>query len=660
MFMTFVNWIAKVYFVGRKCFFLRRAILMFLKTYKMNLSFGKVLIIERIFISFSFRLAFLSCIILSSIAVCGSNIRVVNDSSGVPSLKEIVVNNNTVIPASDLKSFNGNKDLVLGYRDNNVSFELSATGENMFRYFLKGFDKDYSPWKNSVFKEYTNLPAGHYIFSVEYGDGKGTEELLHLSILPAWYMSRMAKGLYILLFFLTIWAVSDQLNLRFARRKYSLEQIINKRTEDLIIEKEKTEALLANVLPKNTASEIMEKGKATKIKYNFVTVLFSDIQGFTKIAEEMNPEVLIDELDKFFFHFDSVVEKLGIEKIKTIGDAYMCAGGIPEKNRTNPIEVILAALEMKAFISKLKESSQLQGMKYWDIRIGIHTGTVVAGVVGHKKLSYDIWGDTVNTASRMESSGEAGKINISGTTYEFAKDFFLCEYRGKMPVKYKGELEMYFVNGIVPELCDENGGPNEKFIVKMQLLKLQDIEETVLKIFDEEAPPNLYFHNGSLVKNISNQVELISIAEKIPDEEFINLKLASVFLITGYITDYEKPMEGSVSLVEELLAKYGFSQKNIELTVKLIRNSFNEIQESLADEILHDAKYDYTGRVDFLKLTEKLMRERTEYGKHCDNNSWIEMQKKLLTEHEFKTKTARLLRSVSASDQIDSLQVNNI
>ena len=225
----------------------------------------------------------------------------------------------------------------------------------------------------------------------------------------------------------------------------------------------------------------MEKGKATKIKYNFVTVLFSDIQGFTRIAEEMNPEILIDELDKFFFHFDSVVEKYGIEKIKTIGDAYMCAGGIPEKNRTNPVEVILAALEMKAYMKRLKETSELEGMKFWDIRIGIHTGTVVAGVVGQKKLSYDIWGDTVNTASRMESSGEAGKINISGTTYEFVKEFFTCEYRGKMPVKYKGELEMYFVNGIIPELCDENGGPNRKFIIKMQMIKLQDIEEMVIK-----------------------------------------------------------------------------------------------------------------------------------------------------------------------------------
>jgi class 3 adenylate cyclase len=401
----------------------------------------------------------------------------------------------------------------------------------------------------------------------------------------------------------------------------------------------------------------MEKGKATKIKYNFVTVLFSDIQGFTKIAEEMNPEVLIDELDKFFFYFDSVVEKFGIEKIKTIGDAYMCAGGIPEKNRTNPVEVILAALEMKSYMKNLKQTSQLEGMKYWDIRIGIHTGTVVAGVVGQKKLSYDIWGDTVNTASRMESSGEAGKINISGTTYEFVKEFFTCEFRGKMPVKYKGELEMYFVNGIVPELSDENGGPNRKFIVRMQMIKLQDIEEMVTKMFDDDAPPNLYFHNSAMVKNISNQVELLSGAEKIPDEEFINLKLAAVFLLTGYISDYEKPMEASIRLVEEILPGYGFNQENVEMTTRIIRNCFTDHQETLADNILHDALYDYLGRVDYLKLTDKLLRERTEYGKHPENKSWYELQLKLLSDHRFITRTAQLLRSVPEDDQITGLQV---
>jgi class 3 adenylate cyclase len=578
-------------------------------------------------------------------------------------LKRIRINGDSVIFISDSSSSRIEqirKDITLNYRNHNIVFELQPADSIYYQFFLEGFDKEWTNWKHISYKEYTNIPAGRYRFKIRYiisGSTGGEITLMSLRILPLWYFSRLAIIIYLLVVSLIIWTLYDLLNLRFARKLYMLEQIINKRTEDLIIEKEKTEALLANVLPKNTASEIMEKGKATKIKYNFVTVLFSDIQGFTKIAEEMNPEILIDELDKFFFYFDSVVEKFGIEKIKTIGDAYMCAGGIPEKNRTNPVEIILAALEMKAYMKNLKETSELEGMKYWDIRIGIHTGTVVAGVVGQKKLSYDIWGDTVNTASRMESSGEAGKINISGTTYEFVKEFFTCEYRGKMPVKYKGELEMYFVNGIIPELCDENGGPNRKFLIKMQLIKLQDIEEMIIKMFDDEAPPNLYFHNSAMVKNITNQVELLARAENLPDEDFINLKMASVFLYTGYISDYEKPMEASMRLVEEILPFYGFSQENIELTKMVIVNSFTEHQGSLTDNILHDAIYDYLGRVDYIKLTDRLLRERTEYGKHPDNKTWIEFQKKQLTDHQFITTTARLLRNVPVEDQIAGLQI---
>lgn len=582
----------------------------------------------------------------------------------IPVLAHVTINGDSVISVplgkTDKHLFFSNS-LIINHRNNNITFELQGDDAFEYQYFLKGFDKVWTLWNRKNFKEYTNLPAGHYTFQARFrANGKTETEIRAFTfrVLPIWYFSGIAIVFYLILVSLIVWALYDQLNLRFARKQYMLEQIINKRTEDLIIEKEKTEALLANVLPKTTADEIIAKGKATKIKYNFVTVLFSDIQGFTKIAEEMNPEILIDELDKFFFHFDSVVEKYGIEKIKTIGDAYMCAGGIPEKNRTNPVEVILAALEMRTYMNKLKKTSELEGMKYWDIRIGIHTGTVVAGVVGQKKLSYDIWGDTVNTASRMESSGEAGKINISGTTYEFVKDFFDCEYRGKMPVKYKGELEMYFVNGIIPELCDENGAPSRKFIIKMQMIKLQDIEEMITKMFDDEASPNLYFHNSALVKNISNHVELLSTAEKLPEEEYINLKLASIFLFTGYISDYEKPMEASLRLVEEILPKYAFNRGNIESATKIIRNSYAGHQESLSDNILHDARYDYLGRVDYMKLTDKLLRERTEYGKHNDRKTWIEMQKKLLTDHEFITNTARLLRSVPVNDQIAGLLEN--
>jgi len=576
-------------------------------------------------------------------------------------VSRIVINYDSILtPATNPKDFEivVGGHLVLSRRGNDIGFELPDNGESRYRYHLDGFDRKWTSWQTNSFKEYTNLSAGRYLFRAEIIDGEGEQRAIDpvsFRVLPNWYTSRVAFIFYILLILLLAWSLYDQLNFRFARTQYMLEQIINTRTEELIIEKEKTDTLLSNVLPKNTADEIMAKGKAAKIKYNFVTVLFSDIQGFTKIAEEMNPEVLIDELDKFFFHFDSVVEKFRIEKIKTIGDAYMCAGGIPEKNRTNPVEVILAALEMQQYMIRLKASTELAGLKFWDIRIGIHTGTVVAGVVGQKKLSYDIWGDTVNTASRMESSGEAGKINISGTTFEFVKEFFICEHRGKMPVKYKGEIDMYFVNGISDGLRDENGGPNEKFILKMQKIKIQDIEEHVLKLFEEEAPPNLYFHNSSLVRSLTTQVDLLSNAEQLPDEDYIHLRLAGIFLYTGYIMEYDNAAEEACNLIEGILPRYGFSSSDADTTKKLVMNSFNGITENLADMILGDSKSDYLGRVDYIRLTDKLFREETEYGKVTDMNAWIKKQRNLLTEHEFHTQTAKLLRSVPAEEQASML-----
>jgi hypothetical protein len=191
------------------------------------------------------------------------------------------------------------------------------------------------------------------------------------------------------------------------------------------------------------------------------------------------------------------------------------------------------------------------------------------------------------------------------------------------------------------------------------MIKLQDIEEVIIKLFDDEAPPNLYFHNTSLLKNISNQVDLLVTAEKLPEEEFINLKLASVFLLTGFINDYDKPLEASYLVIEEMLSKYGFDQINIDEVKRIIKNSFDDKQESLTDSILHDARYDYLGRVDYMKLTDKLLREESEYGKSHSRKEWIEIQRKLLTDHEFLTNTGKLLRSVAIEDQVAALQTIN-
>ncbi|MEM7184563.1 MAG: adenylate/guanylate cyclase domain-containing protein, partial [Spirochaetota bacterium] len=234
---------------------------------------------------------------------------------------------------------------------------------------------------------------------------------------------------------------------------------------NLFSEKEKSEKLLLNILPIKIADELKEKGYTKPRLYNDVSVLFTDFVGFTMIAEKLSPEKLVNELDNCFSYFDSVAKKYNLEKIKTIGDSYMCAGGIPENNTTHAIDCVLAALEIQSFMKQMKEIKESQNHPYWELRLGINTGALVAGVVGETKFAYDIWGDTVNTASRMESSGVAGKINISSDTHKIVRHLFVCEHRGKVKAKRKGEIDMYFVGGIRTEYSrDEKGNvPNDRF-----------------------------------------------------------------------------------------------------------------------------------------------------------------------------------------------------
>ena len=179
-------------------------------------------------------------------------------------------------------------------------------------------------------------------------------------------------------------------------------------------------------------------------KFESVTVLFTDFKGFTRYSQNLTPEQLVQSVDYYFSEFDKIIERHGLEKIKTIGDAYMCAGGLPFPSSDHPKRMVEAAFEIARFIEQTKNSEQ-NGVAHFDIRIGINTGPVVAGVVGTKKFAYDIWGDTVNVASRMESNSEPGRINISEFTYELVKDHFECSFRGEIDVKNKGMMRMFFV-----------------------------------------------------------------------------------------------------------------------------------------------------------------------------------------------------------------------
>jgi len=228
------------------------------------------------------------------------------------------------------------------------------------------------------------------------------------------------------------------LNLRKKKKQITAQKAI------IAVEKEKSDSLLLNILPVSVATELKETGKSLPRHFDEISIVFTDFAGFTSISEKLSAVELVETLDKIFLEFDLIVERNGLNRIKTIGDAYMCAAGIPDLDAQHATKAVNTAIEMRDFVETFNKNIP-EGEPLWNIRIGVNSGPVVAGVVGIRKFAYDIWGDAVNIASRMESSGQIKKVNISASTYALVKGQFATEHRGKVKAKNKGEIDMYFV-----------------------------------------------------------------------------------------------------------------------------------------------------------------------------------------------------------------------
>ena len=356
------------------------------------------------------------------------------------------------------KSISETHEIELTWREKVFSFEFSALHyaapeENSYEYMMEGFDLVWQEVGNRRYVSYTNLPAGKtYTFRVRASNKdniwnkEGTA--IKIKVLPPPWQTWWAYGIYGFLGLGTIFGfVNYQIDQERKKKqqveKYNeeLEALVKERTLLLENEKEKSDNLLYNMLPKGIADEIKEKGSASPRRYEEVSVLFTDFEHFTSTAATMSAKKLVFEINEIFEGFDNIIEKYGLEKIKTIGDGYMAVSGLPDEREDHALSSVRAAKEMQSFLTDRNQNATVK----WNMRIGIHSGSLIAGVVGKKKFTYDVWGSTVILASRMEEGSEIGKVNISAATCDYVHTHFNCEYRGKVNVNGQGDVDMYFV-----------------------------------------------------------------------------------------------------------------------------------------------------------------------------------------------------------------------
>lgn len=435
---------------------------------------------------------------------------------------------------------------------------------------------------------------------------------------------------------------------------------LSRENEKLREDKDHYERILAQIPPDAMPQEIKPSIKQSHLRFKMATVLYVDIQGFHEITRQNGSNKVIDDLDEIFFAFDKIVKKHNIQKIKTIGDTYMAAGGVPVKNITNPVDVVLAAMEMSEYLKELKKTYEEQGRHFWTLKIGIHTGAVTATIHGKKKLSYDIKGDTVNITSRIASAGEVGQINVSIMTFELIKEFFSCEYNGKIPVKYQGDMELYRIKRLKPAFSQdrEKGiSPNDVFSTKYKLRQFTDLQEYILDKLENELPDYLHYHNVKHTIDVVNQVELIGYGEGVDDHSILLLKTAGLFHDAGHTISYDDHEYYGTQIAHKILPKYNYNSEEINRIAELVMaTQLPPNPQNLLEKIMCDSDLDYLGRSDFIPVSNTLYKEMRAQEKIDSINEWNKIQLKFLSKHQFFTETANKLREVNKQKQLERIK----
>ncbi len=434
--------------------------------------------------------------------------------------------------------------------------------------------------------------------------------------------------------------INQELEVQVENRKNEIEiqkSEIKIQNEKLEVERLKSEALLLNILPEEIALELKEKGKTQSKFFDSVTILFTDFKDFTKLTEKVSSTELIEELNYCFKEFDRIISKYGIEKIKTIGDAYMAVSGLPVKDEKHAIKMVYAALEIRDFMEEYKQKRITEGKEYFEMRIGINSGEVVAGIVGIKKFAYDVWGTAVNIASEMEVNGHVGKVNISEYTYQLVHKNFSTELR---PEKLEdSQLNMYFAE------------------IKEKSVNLERAKEFILNKLTQELPKHLHYHNISHILDVYDAAMRYAKLEGISAEDTELLKVAALFHDSGFIVKADGHELISCGFAEEYLPDFGYSFNQIEkIKGMIMATRIPQTPKNHLEQILADADLDYLGRTDFEEISNGLFEELKAENKIADIDSWNRIQISFFEKHSYFTESAKRLRNAKKQENLQLIK----
>jgi adenylate cyclase len=421
--------------------------------------------------------------------------------------------------------------------------------------------------------------------------------------------------------------------------------------------------LLNNIFPENVLSELSSNGKFSPKRIENGVVLFTDFVDFSLKSKMLNPLRLIHQLERYFIKFDEIVTRYNLEKIKTIGDAYMALAGVTENKPEPAVRACLAAIEIRDYIQTERDIALATKTDFWEIRIGLHMGPLVAGIIGTNKYNFDVWGDTVNIAARAEASTKRGTITITSNVFEKIEPYFDTVTRGKVDIlKRGGAIDMYFLQNLKREfgMYSEGNAPKSALRIQCGLpsVDFKNLRTHILNQLKSLLPQYLIYHDLPHTIDVEKAVIRYANLEGISKEDLILLRTAALFHDAGFILQYHKNEDIGIGMVRSALPKYGYTNNQIDKIVQIINATKLSVEpSSLLEQIMCDADHDYIGRPEYHIIAKKLREELALNKKVFTEREWIEFQLEFLeNQHVYYTETANNIRSISKNKRIKELK----